>query len=220
MGVNALSKKLRPSGVTPDSLAKSTMLNGKTLGLDVFVTLHKALATVDGAGENLVQPAIPNSVVEQRCNRLCSYAKANNIKYAVAVDGKYHPMKAAENDAREADRNNAQSELDALFRTDDINSILASDEEKLKNALKLMKRSVRVTPDVIAAAVRIFRDNGHEVFGAPFEADWQLVYWELTGFTDGTISIDSDIWAMGSKVFVDCTQQLKLRILALSMVLR
>ncbi len=150
-----------------------------------------------------MQPAIPNSVVEERCNRLCSYAKANNIKYAVAVDGKHHPMKAAENNAREDDRNKARSELDELFSTNDINSILASNDEKLKEALKLMKRSVRVTPDVIATAVRIFRENGHDVYGAPFEADWQLVHWEQTGFTEGTISIDSDIWAMGSKVFVD-----------------
>ena len=86
MGVNTLSGKLRQSGVTPDSLAKSPKLKGKKLGLDLSVTLHKALATADGAGENLVQPAIPNSVVEERCNRLCSYAKANSIKYAACIN--------------------------------------------------------------------------------------------------------------------------------------
>eukprot|EP00984_Skeletonema_dohrnii_P024318 scaffold13436_cov73-Skeletonema_dohrnii-CCMP3373.AAC.3 len=203
MGVNALSKKLRPSGETPDSVANCPLLKGKRIGLDLSVLLHKALANIDGAGEYHVKPAIPNSVVQERCNRLCSYAKANNIKYVVCVDGKYHPMKAAENDARKADRDKAQSELDALFRTNDINNILTSDKKKLNEALKLMKRSVQVTPDVIATAVRVFKENDHEVHGAPFEADWQLVFWELSGFTGATITIDSDIWAMGSKVYVD-----------------
>ena len=203
MGVTNLSKKLRPSGVTPDSVAKSQILHGKVIGLDYFVLLHKSIATNDGAGEYHVKPSIPNSVVEQRCNRVCSYAKANNIKFAVAVDGKYHPMKSAENNARDADRNNAQSQLDALFGMNNINDLLTNDNEKRKEAIKLMKRAVRVTPDIIATGVRIFKENGHDVYGAPFEADWQLVYWEKTGFTQGTISIDSDIWAMGSELFVD-----------------
>ena len=53
MGVKNLSKKLRPSDKTPDSFAKSELLRGKTIGIDLSVVLHKALGTKDGAGEFL-----------------------------------------------------------------------------------------------------------------------------------------------------------------------
>ena len=66
-----------------------------------------------------------------------------------------------------------------------------------------MKEAASVTEQIIGTAVKIFQDNGFEVFGAPYESDFQLVYWEITGFTDGTLTIDSDIFAMGSSMVVD-----------------
>ena len=68
---------------------------------------------------------------------------------------------------------------------------------------KLLKKAVHVREDILAQAVDIFRVNKVEVYGAPYEADFQLVFWELSGFTDGTISVDSDIFGLGSKMFVD-----------------
>ena len=54
MGVNQLSKKLRPSIKTPDSFAKSEILNGKTIGIDVSVVFHKGLGTEEGSGQFIV----------------------------------------------------------------------------------------------------------------------------------------------------------------------
>ena len=51
MGVRYLASKLRESGITPDKLAEGELLNGKTIGIDLLVILHKALCTNDGAGE-------------------------------------------------------------------------------------------------------------------------------------------------------------------------
>ena len=45
MGINQLPKKLRPSEETPDLCAKGELLNGKTIGVDVSVVLHKGLGT-------------------------------------------------------------------------------------------------------------------------------------------------------------------------------
>ena len=95
MGVNQLSKKLRPADKTPDSFANSEILNGKTKGVDVSVVLHKGLGTDEGAGQYIVWPKVINSEVVGKCTRLCGYIKANNMILKVSFDGKYHRMKDA-----------------------------------------------------------------------------------------------------------------------------
>lgn len=66
-----------------------------------------------------------------------------------------------------------------------------------------MKQAVFVSNYIIADTVQVFKDNGREVYGAPYESDFQLVHWELSDFTQGTMTTDSDIFAMGSKIFID-----------------
>jgi len=63
MGVKYLASKLRESSITPDKLAECELLYGKTIGIDLFVILHKALGTNDGAGEYHLEPPCPNSEV-------------------------------------------------------------------------------------------------------------------------------------------------------------
>ena len=50
MGVRYLSSKLRESGITTDKLAECELLNGRTIGIDLLVILHKALGKNDGSG--------------------------------------------------------------------------------------------------------------------------------------------------------------------------
>ena len=50
MGVRYLTSKLRETGITPDKLAQCELLNGKIIGIDLLVILHKALGTNDGVG--------------------------------------------------------------------------------------------------------------------------------------------------------------------------
>ena len=39
--------------------------------------------------------------------------------------------------------------------------------------------------------------------GPKIESDFQLIHWENIGFTDGTYTTDSDIFAMGSSMVID-----------------
>ena len=196
MGVHKLSKKLRPADKTPDEFASSDVLHGKSIGIDLSVVLHKGLGTESGAAEFFVKPSVPNSEVIDRCNKLCRFAKANQIKLKVSVDGKYHPMKDAENAQRNNKRDIALKKVEEILCSPDI-------ENKTKETLKLMKSAVRITEQIVGVAVKVFLDHRHEVFGAPYESDFQLVHWENIGFTDGTFTIDSDIWAMGSSMMID-----------------
>ena len=50
-----------------DKLAECELLNGKTLGINLLVILHKALGTNDGAGEFHLEPPCPNSEVIDKC---------------------------------------------------------------------------------------------------------------------------------------------------------
>ena len=49
----------------------------------------------------------------------------------------------------------------------------------------------------------MFNAHGFECFRAPYESDFQLVHWENIGLTDGTFTIDSDIFAVGSSTMID-----------------
>ena len=199
MGVKYLASTLRESGNTPDKLAECELLNGKTIGIDLSVILHKALGTNDGAGEYHLEPPCPNSGVIDKCSRFCGWAKSNNITLKVSVDGRYHPMKEEENKRRAGDRDLAQSELEKFLRTIRHND----DNTDTKKAFQLMKKAARVSEKIIVTAIELFAENNVEVFGAPYESDFQLVYWELIGFTDGTYTVDSDMFAMGSKLIID-----------------
>ncbi|EJK44802.1 hypothetical protein THAOC_36628 [Thalassiosira oceanica] len=74
---------------------------------------------------------------------------------------------------------------------------------QLKEAKAFVKNMAYVSDKIVAVGVEVFRDHGHEVYGTCFESDFQLVYWEKKGFTAGTLTIDSDIYAMGSKLTID-----------------
>ena len=66
-----------------------------------------------------------------------------------------------------------------------------------------MKDVVYVREEVLSQAIYIFKKNNVEVYGAPYEADFQLVHWEMSGFTDGMLSTDSDIFLLGSNMMID-----------------
>ena len=186
MGVNQLSKKLRPGDKTPDSLATSKLLDDKTCDVDLSVVLHKLIGIKEGAGQFIVRPQVPNEEVKDRCHRVCSFSKANSITLKVSVDGKYHPpMKDAENMKRNDNRNTALQSVEEMIRSHDIST-------HTKDAIKPMKKAARVYDYILGTAVQVFWDNGSGVFGAPYESDFQLVHWENIGFADGTYTIDSD----------------------------
>ena len=79
-------------------------------------------------------------------------------------------------------------------------STIAGKEKEIKN---LMRVAVWFTPEIIQTEAQVFRDHGHKIYGAPYESDFQLVFWELTRFNDGTYTIDSDIFAIGSNMMID-----------------
>jgi len=198
MGVTNLSRKLRNSKDKPDKLANSEVVRGLSIGVDLSVICHKALNINDGAGEFHMKPPCPNSEVRDKCTKICALAKSNGISLKISVDGKYHPMKQEENEKRHSGRAAALAKLMADLKVKDL-----GEKKNVNEVFRDMKKATSVTPEIISTAVEVFKQHGMEVYGAPFESDFQLVYWELIGFTQGTFTTDSDIFAMGSDLVVD-----------------
>ncbi len=51
--------------------------------------------------------------------------------------------------------------------------------------------------------IQNFKEVDIEFNGEPYEFNFQLVHWEMMSFSDGTITIDSFIFAMGSKLLIN-----------------
>ena len=112
----------------------------------------------------------------------------------------YHSAKASVNNKRKNDRTKSLSEFAALVTEFEGQQM---PNEKIKEAKRLLKNAAHVSDKIVAVGVKVFRDHGHEVYGTCFETDFQLVYWEKINFIDGTLSIDSDLLAMGLSLFID-----------------
>ena len=174
MGVHHLLSKLRKRNCTSNEIAFDERLHNKWIGVDFMVVGHKSVGSVDGAGEMAVRPEIPNSVMVEKCTRLCGWAKKNNITWVVSVDGMYHSMKGSVNNNRKKDRKEAMSKFAALiaeYKGKDV------PKEKMKEVKKLLKKAYAYVSDkIVSVGVKVLRDHGHEVYGACFESDFQLVY--------------------------------------------
>ena len=217
MGYKKLSKKLKDTkkGQSDTLLIKKDNgddpnappyyahpdVDKKRIGVDLSVILHQGLGTVLAAGEFQSLPKIPITSVEKGCTALIKLARRANMTLVVCADGMYHNYKASVNGYRKKKRMEAQNKLGDIFKD---NTPLTP--ERFAEVKKLMKAAAHVTEEILEQAVCIFRQNMVEVYCAPFEADHQLAHWEKTGFTQGTISVDSDIFMLGSKLFIDCLE--------------
>ena len=81
-------------------------------------------------------------------------------------------MKEQENERRAKDRDLAQSQLEEFIGTIRHND----DNPDTQKAFRLMKKAARVSEKIIVTAIDLFFENNVEVFGAPYESDFQLVY--------------------------------------------
>ena len=215
MGFPKVSKKIKAASTRGSLIIPNASLDqyapkfiphpkvvNKRFGLDTSVFLHKALGNIVSAGEFQVFPNIPISAVEEVCVQLVNLARKANITLVSCADGRYHPFKQSVNSERRATRSQAQDQLNVLFRNQNVmqEDIIG---ESGKRVSALMKKAVYVREDILHHAMQVFKKNKVEVYCAPYEADFQLAYWEKTGFTDGTITIDSDLFFLGSGLVID-----------------
>ena len=60
-------------------------INGKHLGFDLAVSLHKGIGNVESAGKFYVEPPIPISKVEDICMKTIAHAKRCSVTIVVCA---------------------------------------------------------------------------------------------------------------------------------------
>jgi hypothetical protein len=173
---------------------KDPRVYSKNVGFDLMVLLHDALNTTQGAQQATSDPPMPVTAVEETLSDLLEVIDASNINATFVVDGLRNPIKADEDQKRAASADDVRQKLADFYSADC--------DADYKEVAKLRKKLSQVTQDVVYVAVMCLRKHGREVVVASFEADWQLIWLELSGRTQATYSTDSDMWLLGSKCWI------------------
>ena len=196
MGVKGLAPLLRSSKHLEHTL-DDPRLKGQRVGVDASIFLHQCVNRAEGAWQVTAVPKQPVKAVEDVFMSLVRAAAANNrgIQLVFVFDGKRPPSKEAENESRAAKVEAGKRELEELCGQ-------GSNRANLKQVERARKKAATVTEDMVALAVQVLKAAGVEVMGAPFEADWQLAFLEGVGYTQGTITNDTDLFPLGSRLLV------------------
>lgn len=100
MGVQDLSKELRPSDVRSSLLSS---LSGKIVGLDASIWLHKCLFSSPEMTTLFHQlpPVSIAHIVDRYFNQLHAVFEVNSITILFVLDGARNPLKAHTNELRQ-----------------------------------------------------------------------------------------------------------------------
>ena len=202
MGVEGLSKELRPSGVRSSLLSS---LSGKIVGLDASIWLHKSLFSSPEMTTLFHQlpPVSVAHIIDRYFDQVLALFEVNNITILFVLDGARNPLKAHTNALRQKKNSDASLEMKNLIES--------GDQNELKNITTLKKRGLFVREDVFDSFVRWCDVKGVRYVCAYMEAEWDLCRLERDGIIDAVASDDSDCFVLGCSTVI---QLLDLKIVA------
>ena len=94
-------------------------------------------------------------------------------------DGRRSPAKSKTDEKRRADREAVKTKKKGLLE--------AGDASSFNTVQRLMRETGEVSEYVVFQAVKYCKEHNIEIICGPFEADPQLVYLELSGYTAATL---------------------------------
>ncbi|XP_042233541.1 exonuclease 1-like isoform X2 [Homarus americanus] len=115
----------------------------------------------------------------------------NAIKPIMVFDGCHLPSKAVTETKRRENRERNRKKAKELLR-----------EGKIREAKECFQRCVDVTSEMAANVINACRARNVDVIVAPYEADAQLAYLNLSGVVQLVITEDSDLILFGSKAIL------------------
>ena len=182
-----------------NSSLDNPLFRGKKIGVDIMFYIHLALCRRIGAAEMLHVPPVPVTAIEEVLGSLLQLFKGEegaerNITGMFVFDGKHHATKRREDAKRAAAQQASRDRLEALLAT--------ASAADFNDVQKLGMKLGTVREDMVELAVAFLLKNKAEVVGAPFEADSQLAYEEAVGNTVASLTIDSDMFMLGSQMWI------------------
>ena len=144
MGVQDLSKELRPSDVRSSLLSS---LSGKVVGLDASIWLHKSLFSSPEMTMLFHQlpPVSLAHIVDRYFDQLLALFEVNNVTILFVLDGARNPLKAHTNALRQKKYSDASLEMKNLTES--------GDQNELKTITTLKKKGLHVREDVLDSFV-------------------------------------------------------------------
>ncbi|XP_025411225.1 exonuclease 1 isoform X2 [Sipha flava] len=155
-----------------------------TVAIDAYCWLHKGVYT---CAEKLAKGEDSQAYVHY-CMRFVSMLLAKNIKPILVFDGQQLPAKAETESKRRKLREQNRKKAAELMRLD-----------KGKEASSLLRRSIDVTHKMALNLIKRCREINVDCIVAPYEADSQLAYLNLSGIAHLVITEDSDLLLFGCK---------------------
>ncbi|XP_063597433.1 exonuclease 1-like [Penaeus indicus] len=157
---------------------------GQTVAVDAYCWLHKGAFS---CADKLVRGEPTDGYVlyvMKQVNQLLSY----DIKPILVFDGCHLPSKAITEKKRRENREKNRKKAKELLR-----------EGKAKEARECFQRCVDITSEMAADTIKACRARNVDVIVAPYEADSQLAYLNLSGIAQLIITEDSDLILFGCK---------------------
>ena len=153
---------------------------GRRVAIDASVWMHEFAAS---RAEDVVARKSYGVIASLYVARVELLTRHGILTISVFDGPDPYGPKDATREVREAKREEALRELEA--RNDDPTLTEA-------DRLRLLKRAVRIVPEVVTAVIRALRSRGHPSIVAPREAA-QLAALTLEGVADFVITVDQDL---------------------------
>ena len=165
------------------------------VAVDISGWLVSAMKTIEAARSYHIKPKIPiKEAVHYVMARHKVIVEHGNIDPCYVFDNCRNPMKANTNRDRTSQVQVALAKLTRLLQTGRMQDLGEIDEER--------KKSTEIRSDLIAELVSWMQKDKIMFCGAPFEAEWQMVYLEKVGLVDALMSEDGDCIGLGAKTVI------------------
>ncbi|CAF0761738.1 unnamed protein product [Didymodactylos carnosus] len=183
MGITGLLPLLKPASRD----ANITEFNGCTAAVDTYCWIYRGCF---GCADKIAQ-GTPCSGYVRYVSKYVTLLLQSGIKPIMVFDGSPLPSKRGTEMKRRAEK--------------DINRLRAQDaikSGKQTDALTFYRRSIDVTSEIVLEIIQALRKMGVDCLVAPYEADAQLAYLNLSGIADVVITEDSDLVLFGCKLIL------------------
>lgn len=157
---------------------------GQTAAVDAYCWLHKGAFS---CADKLVKGEPTNGYVVYMMKQI-NLLLTHGIKPIMVFDGCHLPSKAVTETKRRENRERNRKQAKELLR-----------QGRTREAQEHFQRCVEVTSEMAHEVIHACREKNIDVIVAPYEADAQLAYLNLSGLAQLVITEDSDLLVFGCK---------------------